>query len=106
VSFVSGSAGPDIGLPAAQAQGQPAQTVTLGPGQEAHAWLRIMDAAAFPASACKPVTAHGLRVSFATSASAAYIPQSIPACQGSPQGNSIMAVYPVQSGQAARGSAP
>jgi hypothetical protein len=106
VSFASGSSGPDIGLPAAQAQGQHAQTVTLGPGQTAYAWLRIMDAAAFPASACKPVTAQGLRVSLTASTAAAFIAQSMPACQGSPQGGSILAVYPTQAGQAVRGSAP
>jgi Protein of unknown function (DUF4232) len=108
VSFASGSAGPDIGLPAAQAQGQSdtTKTVTLAPGQTAYAWLRIMDAAAFPASACKPVTAQGLRVSFAASTSTAFIAEAMQACQGSPQGGSILAVYPMQSGHAARGTAP
>jgi hypothetical protein len=106
VSFAAGSAGPDIGKPAVQEHATQAQVLTLGPGQLAHAWLQIVAAGNYPASRCKPVTAQGLRVGLTTAASTSFIARAIPACAHSPQGTSILAVFPVQAGRATRGSVP
>ena len=106
VSFAAGSAGPDIGTPAVQENSSSAPGLVLQPGTFAHAWLQITDAANYPASACKPVTAGGLRVSFATTTGSAFVPQRETACARQPQDATVLAVFPLQTGQAKRGTAP
>jgi hypothetical protein len=106
VAFATSSAGPDIGGPATQQHAALASAVVLAPGALAHAWLQITDAANYPASACKPVTARGLRVGFAPAAATAFVSKAIPACALKPNGSSILAVFPVQAGPARRGTAP
>ena len=106
VAFATSSAGPDIGAPATQQHAALASAVVLAPGALAHAWLQITDAANYPASTCKPVTARGLRVGFAPAAATAFVSKAIPACALKPDGSSILAVFPVQAGPARRGTAP
>lgn len=107
VSFASGSAGPDIGAPASRQHASRASALVLAPGTVAHAWLQIADVANYPASSCKPVTAHGLRVRFGSAAPATYIARAVQACAGAQHGsNSVLAVFPVQAGPARRGTAP
>jgi hypothetical protein len=106
VSFAAGSAGPDIGQPAVQEHATRARAVRLAHGEFAHAWLQIVDAANYPASSCKPITAQGLRIGLAAAAPTSFVARATPACSQAPQGSSILAVFPVQAGRAARGTAP
>jgi hypothetical protein len=65
VSWVAGADGHQVGAAAVResdASGGAESTVTLAPGATASAPLDIVDAAAIPQSACKPVPVQGLRV--------------------------------------------
>jgi Protein of unknown function (DUF4232) len=104
VSFAAGAAGGRIGAPAAVA-GKRAGTVVLGPHGVAHAWLQIADVANVPAARCQPVQAGGLRVTLAGSATPAFLAHPFQACSAA-TGQDILAVYPLQAGQARRGGAP
>lgn len=104
--FASGTSGPAIGAAAAQLQVSSARTLPIRPGRYAHAWLQISAVASYPASSCRPVTAHGLRISFAQATAAVYVAARLPTCSRTPQGASILAVYPVEPGLARRGTAP
>lgn len=106
VSFAAAAAGPQIGPAAVRQPSGTTAPLVLTPGHYAHAWLQILDAANFPASACKPVTAQGFLVAFADSASAAYVARSVPTCARTQHGSNILAVFPVQAGLATRGSVP
>ena len=107
VSFAAGSAGPDIGAPAARQHAAQASALVLAPGTVAHAWLQISAVANYPASSCKPVTAHGLRVSFASATAGTFVAKALQACSRTQPGSStILAVFPVQAGPARRGTAP
>ena len=56
------AAGHQAWTAAGRDQSAPATTVTLRPGTTVHSVLRITDVGVFAPSACKPVTADGLRV--------------------------------------------
>jgi Protein of unknown function (DUF4232) len=105
VAFTSGVAGRQIGAEAAVDRTVRAATVLLAPDGTAHAWLRVLSTANYPASKCHPVTAAGLRVVAPGSESAAYVPHPVPACKAMIQGSEILTVRPVQQGQAQRGTA-
>ncbi|HEY1699043.1 MAG TPA: DUF4232 domain-containing protein [Trebonia sp.] len=79
VSWVAGADGQQVG-PGATRQADPAgaaeKTVTLAPGALASAPLDIVDAAAIPASECKPVAVRGLRVYPPGEKAALFIPES------------------------------
>ena len=62
VSFVTSPSGTQIGSPATRNPAVTPATVTLAPGAVAHATLQVADAQNYSASACKPVTAHWLRI--------------------------------------------
>jgi Protein of unknown function (DUF4232) len=88
VSFVTGPSGSLIGRAATRNPVKPATTVTLAPGQVAHATLQVAQAGNYDPAQCKPVTAHWLRifppdqtaplyVSFTTKACSARLPHSV-----------------------------
>ena len=106
VTLTAGAAGPQIGNAAAAEQATRSTTLTLAPGGVAHAWLQIADVANYPASRCRPVQAGGIRVAFAGTDTAAFLPHSLQACANAMPGSSVLAVFPVQAGQAKRGTAP
>jgi hypothetical protein len=106
VAFASGAGGPQIGTAATAAQAAHSAGITLGPGEIAHAWLQIADVASYPASKCKPVQASGLRVAPSGTQATAFLPHSFQACANSMPGSTLLAVFPVQPGQAQRGTAP
>jgi hypothetical protein len=56
------NAGSQVGSDAKRDPVYPSSSVTLAPGQTAHALLGIADAGNFPPSKCQPVTAHWLKV--------------------------------------------
>ena len=55
--------------------------MTLRPGATAHVLLRIVDVDVFPASACNPADAIGLKVYPPDAYTAAEVPFSFRACQ-------------------------
>ena len=88
VSFVTGPSGTLLGRAASRNPAKPAATVTLAPGQVAHATLQVAQAGNYDPAQCKPVTAHWLRiyppdqtvplyVRFKTQACSARLPHSI-----------------------------
>jgi hypothetical protein len=106
VSFASGLTGPAIGSPAVTEPQTPARSLVLAPGHVAHAWLQIQNVAGYTAGTCKPETARGLRIDLAANESASFISRDIAVCAAAPRGSDILAVFPVQAGQAKRGTAP
>jgi len=72
--------GHQVGSPAGRDHSSPENTVTLHPGTTAHAVLRITDVGVFTPSACKPVTANGLRVFPPGAFKAAELPFRFQAC--------------------------
>ncbi|MGI8451449.1 MAG: DUF4232 domain-containing protein [Streptosporangiaceae bacterium] len=62
VSFVSSPSGSQIGQPASRNPAVAPGTVILPPGGTAHVTIQVVDAMNYSKSACKPVTAHWLRV--------------------------------------------
>jgi hypothetical protein len=106
VTFASGAGGTAIGSPAVQQDKTAAQTVVLAPGQLAHSWLQIADAANYPAARCHPVTAPGLLISLTTAAPASFVADPVPACAQPPSGSAILSVFPVRPGKPQRGTMP
>jgi hypothetical protein len=106
VSFASGLTGPAIGSPAVMQQRTSARPLVLDPGRVAHAWLQIQDVASYPEASCKPATARGLRIGLGSGSAATFVARDIATCASAPGGNAVLAVYPVQAGQARRGTAP
>jgi Protein of unknown function (DUF4232) len=106
VTFASGAGGAQIGTAAAAEMKTSPAMFTLAPGDTAHAWLQIADVASYPASKCRPVQASGLRVGFTGTQDAAFLPHSFQACARTIPGSTVLAVFPVQAGQARRGTAP
>ncbi len=62
VSFVTGPSGTLLGRAASRNPAKSAATVTLAPGQVAHATLQVAQAGNYDPAQCKPVTAHWLRI--------------------------------------------
>ena len=79
VSAVS-STGTQLGSAAARDHSFAPRTVVLAPGATAHAVLRIVDAGAFPAASCRPVTATGLKVYPPNTTTAEVMPFRFAAC--------------------------
>jgi hypothetical protein len=91
----------------AAAQRNPAfgnRAVRLAPGGVAHAWLQVSEAGNYPASACKPVTAHWLRVYAPGDTGASYVSHSFDAC--SKASAQLLSVMPVRAGDGVRGVTP
>jgi hypothetical protein len=106
MSFVTagGNASQQIG---AAAQRDPAfgpLSVRLPADGVAHAWLQIAQAGNYPASACRPMTAHWLRVFPPGDAAASYVGVSFGACASASA--PLLTVTPVRSGQGVRGVTP
>ena len=78
--------------------------VRLGPSGEAHAWLQVGASGNYPASTCRPVTAHGLRVYPPGETEAGYVRQDFPACAD--DGAQLLTIMPVRDGKATEGTAP
>lgn len=62
VSFVTGPSGSQIGEPASRNPAVAPRTVILSPGGTAHVTVQVVNALNYSKSACKPVTAHWLKV--------------------------------------------
>ncbi|HLI39522.1 MAG TPA: DUF4232 domain-containing protein [Streptosporangiaceae bacterium] len=104
VSFVTGRGGSQTGAAAARNTQFGSVPVTLSPGSIAHAWLQVAVAGNYPASTCKPVTAHWLRVYPPANTVPAYVSYSAAACSSAKA--QILSVMPVRPGRGVRGQAP
>jgi Protein of unknown function (DUF4232) len=80
VSFVSGIGGSQIGKDAARDRAVPPKVVTLMPGQSGSFALRVVDAAALPATSCDPVTAKWLKIFPPENTTALYLGYAAHAC--------------------------
>ncbi len=105
VALAAGASGRAIGTPAAADPSVRPRPVLLAPGGTAHAWLQVQDAMNYPAAACRPVTAAGLRVAPPGHGAARYLPHPLPACATAPRGRGLLTIEPVQPGAARRGTA-
>ena len=95
VSFLAASGG-QVGAAATEDPAYPRRLVTLAPGAAAHAELRVTDAMNYPASACRPVTVHRLRVFPPGQTSPLYLILNATACaSASVQILSVQTVQPV-----------
>jgi hypothetical protein len=106
MSFVTAAegAGHQIG---AAAQRNPAfgkLSVRLPAGGAAHAWLQVTQAGNYPASVCRPVTAHWLRVFAPGDTVARYVDVSFSVCASASA--PLLIVMPVRSGRGVRGVTP
>ena len=98
------NAGRQIG---AAAQRNPAfgkQPVRLAAGGVAHAWLQVAEAGNYPLSACKPVTAHWLRVFAPGQTVARYVNHAFAACASASA--PLLTVMPVRARQGVQGTTP
>ena len=105
-SFVTAGSGSgkQIGAAAQQNPEFGKVTVRLAAGGSAHAWLQVSQAGNYPSSACKPVTAHWLRVYAPGATVASYVSQSFDACASA--STKLLTVMPVRAGQGVRGVTP
>lgn len=99
------SAGLRIGSAASRDRTMTARPVTLPPGATAHAWLQVTAAANYPAKACRPVTAHWLRIRVPGAAAVRAVRHAFPACAAAMHGHGILTVQPVAPGRGRRGEA-
>lgn len=99
------SAGHRIGSAASRDQAVAAHPVALRPGATAHAWLQVTAAANYPAKACRPVTAHWLRIRVPGAAAVSAVRRAFPACAAAMHGHGILTVQPVAPGRGRRGTA-
>jgi hypothetical protein len=106
VSFVTtpASAGRQIGAAARRGTAFAKVTVTLAPGQTAHAWLKVSEAGNYPSSTCQPATAGGLRVYPPGQTAAGYVSHRFSACSSGSA--ALLTVLPVRSGKGRQGITP
>lgn len=101
ISFVAKPGGSQIGPAASRVHSATPATVTLAPHAVAHATLRVADAGNYDASACKPVTAHWLRVYPPGQYTATYVGFTSRVCSNNvSQFGAQLSVYPVKPGVA------
>lgn len=98
VSFVTGVGGSQIGPAATRNNAATPALITLAAGQTAHATLQVVDARNYPASLCKVVQAHWLRIYPPGQYSPLYVSFAALACGGSTSATRILSVQTVQPG--------
>ena len=99
-----GSAGRQIGAAAERDPGFGKLSVRLPAKGAAHAWLLIGEAGNYPASACRPMAAHWLRVFPPGDTAARYVGVSFNACASA--STPLLTVMPVRSGPGVQGVTP
>lgn len=93
VSFVTGSAGQQLGAPASRITGS-APVVTLAPGQTAIANLGIVEASNF-GSSCQLTNVDGLRVYPPNNTAALFVPHTDQGCANT--ADVTLKIQPVQA---------
>jgi hypothetical protein len=106
VSFVTTpvGGGRQIGAAALRGTAFAKVTVTLAPGQTAHAWLKVGTAGNYPSSSCQPATAGGLRVYPPGQTAAGYVSHRFSACSSGRA--ALLTVLPVRAGKGRQGVTP
>ena len=103
VSFVTGLNGSQIGAAATRAPNVSSVPVSVAAHATAHAWLQVVEAGNYSASACHPVTANWLKVYPPGNTAATYISHTFPACSGKV---TVLTVMPVRAGAGVQGQVP
>jgi Protein of unknown function (DUF4232) len=98
VSFVSAPDGVELGGAAVRNPAAGPTLVTLAPGGIAHASVQVAVAQNYPASLCKPVTAHWLRVYPPNQFVPLYTSLTAMTCTGRIPGGSTLGIYVVRPG--------
>ena len=98
VSFVAAPGTGQLGGAAARNSTFGASLVTLAPGAVAHASVQVVVAQSYPASLCKPVTAHYLRVYPPGQVVPLYASLTALTCTGDIPGRSTLGIYVVRPG--------
>ena len=106
LSFVTsaGSSGVQIGAAAQENPSFGRLAVRVPAGGVAHAWLQVAAAGNYPASTCRPATAHWLRVYPPGDTVASYVDVSFAACASA--STPLLTVMPVRAGHGVRGVTP
>lgn len=81
VSYVTGTAGTQVGAPA-ERDGAKGGQITLKPGATASAVVTLTDVGVFDSSACKPTAIRGLRVYPPDETSSMFVSRSGTGCAG------------------------
>jgi hypothetical protein len=98
VSFVAAPAGGQLGGAAVRNSTFAPSLVDLAPGAVAHASVQVVVAQSYPASVCKPVTAHWLRVYPPGQYTPLYAGLTAMTCRGSIPSGSTLGIYVVRPG--------
>jgi hypothetical protein len=98
VSFAASAGGAAVGRPAVRNPAFPAALLTLTSGATAHASVQVQVAQSYPASLCKPVTAHWLRVYPPASYVPVYVGFTAVTCTGHIPSGSTLGIYVVRPG--------
>jgi Protein of unknown function (DUF4232) len=98
VSFVAAPGTGQLGGAAARNSTFGPSLVTLAPGAVAHASVQVVVAQSYPASLCKPVTAHYLRVYPPGQVVPLYASLTALTCTGDIPGRSTLGIYVVRPG--------
>jgi hypothetical protein len=98
VAFVTGPGRSVIGEPAVRNPALGAELVRLAPGGTAHASLQVAVAANYPASLCRPATAHWLQVYPPGQDDALFLPLTEQTCTGPVPAGSTLGIYVVRPG--------
>jgi hypothetical protein len=104
VSFVTGQNGSQIGAPAQRNSSIAKVTATVAAHATAHAWLQVAEAGNYPASSCRPVTAHWLKIYPPGNTAPAYVGHAFQACSSAKV--VTMTIDPVRAGAAVEGQVP
>jgi hypothetical protein len=98
VSFVTGQGGSQIGSAATRDTTQPAATIVLAAGGVAHATLRVVQAANFPAASCKPTTANTLKIFPPGQTDPLYLAFTATTCASTSPADQVLFVQTIGSG--------
>jgi hypothetical protein len=105
VSFVTSSAGHQVGQAAVVDRALSPRSLRLIAGDTAHLWLRLVDAANLPASTCGPENVAGLLVKLPGQAAPIFVRHEFTTCAKHVHGTDILTVEPFQAGRARAGTA-
>lgn len=105
VSFVTSSAGHQVGPAATVDRSLSPRNLRLVAGNTAHLWLRLVQAADLPASTCRPKAVAGLLVKLPGQATSIFVRHQFTTCAKRLHGTDILTVEPFQAGKARAGTA-
>ncbi|HEY3905936.1 MAG TPA: DUF4232 domain-containing protein [Streptosporangiaceae bacterium] len=105
VSFVTSSAGHQVGPAATVDRSLSPQSLRLVAGDKAHLWLRLVQAADLPTTTCEPKNVAGLLVKLPGQATSIFVRHQFTTCAKRLHGTDLLTVEPFQAGRARAGSA-